>query len=285
MQITDARMRWFEGASVRRSGTQWAIVAAFPVALLVAVASLGGMLVPSLYARESPNWAAQALGQDWVDLLFGVPWLCVSAALALKGAKSGLLMLASGLLYTFYTFVIYALGMHFNAMFLVYSAVLGVSFFALVELAFVLLGEPSQGWRAEPRVTKAAGYFLIAIAVLFGGAWLSDIVPAIVAGTTPSSIVEAGTPNNPVHVIDLSVILPLHFLSGVALLRRRSFSWNLAAVVLGFGVLMALSIAGMMLVMHLRGVEANLGVAAAMAMISLLTAIVLARLVTSVARS
>ena len=143
-------------------------------------------------------------------------------------------------------------------------------------------GQETPGFRAEPHVPKEAGYFLIAIAVLFGAAWLSEIVPAIIGGTLPKSVVEAGTPTNPVHVIDLSVILPLHFLAGLALVRGRSFGSMLAAIVLGFGVLMAMSIAGMMLVMHLRGVEANLIVAAGMSFISLLSAVVLVRLLRAV---
>jgi hypothetical protein len=259
-----------------------AVIAAFPLAVLIAIASVAGLAVPSLYARESANWAAQAVGQDCVDLVMGVPWLCITAVLALRGSRSGLLLLAGGLVYTFYTFVIYALGMHFNAMFLVYTGALGVSFFALVRLAPLLFGEEMNRRLAGPRASKIGGFFLIAIAVLFGGAWLSEIVPAIWLGTTPKSIVEAGTPTNPVHVIDLSVILPLHFAAGVALVRGRSYGWMLASVVLGFGVLMAQSIAGMMLVMHLRGIDVNLGVAAGMTVVSLATASVLAQLLRSV---
>jgi hypothetical protein len=54
------------------------IVAALPLAALVAFVSLVGILSPSIYARETPNWAAQAVGQDWVDLLFAVPWLSIT---------------------------------------------------------------------------------------------------------------------------------------------------------------------------------------------------------------
>jgi hypothetical protein len=52
----------------------------------------------------------------------------------------------------------------------------------------------------------------------------------------------------------------------------------LAPVVLAFGVLMALSIAGMMFVMRLRGVDANIGVASGMSCIALMSAVVLAGL-------
>ena len=67
--------------------------------------------------------------------------------------------LAGGLLYTVYTFVIYALGMHFNAMFLVYCAALGTPIFALTGIARSLLGGEStrrarRRSRREPRDTS-----------------------------------------------------------------------------------------------------------------------------------
>lgn len=258
-----------------------AVIAAFPLAVLVTVASLGGILIPSLYVRESANWAAQAVGQDWMDLLLAVPWLAVTGVLALRGSPRGLSLLAGGLLYTVYTFVIYALGMHFNAMFLVYCAALGGSFFALSGIASSLLGEESTTRHAAKAPTRTAGYFLIAIGVLFGVAWLGEILPAIFWNTLPDTIAEAGTPTNPVYVIDLSVILPLHVTTGIALLRGRPLGSLLAPVVLAFGVLMALSIAGMMLVMRIRGVDANLGVAAGMTFIALMSGFVLLRLLRS----
>jgi hypothetical protein len=245
------------------------------LAALITVASLGGILIPSLYVRESTNWAAQAIGQDWMDLLFAVPWLAATGVLALRGSPRGLPLLAGGLLYAVYTFAIYALGMHFNAMFLVYCAALGIAFFALGGVALNIL----EGGATTPRragvPTRAAGYFLIASGVLFGVAWLSEIVPAIVANTVPQPIIEAGTPTNPVYVMDLAVILPLYLTTGIALLRGRPMGQVLAPTLLAFGVLMALSIAGMMVVMRIRGVEASLGVAGGMAVVALMSGAVL----------
>src|SRR5262252_1287924 len=100
------------------------IVAAYPLAALVVLASIGGLLVDDVYARESANWAAQGVGQDWVDLVVAVPWLVLSGIFAQRGSRAALLLLAGGLVYTLYEFVIYALALHFNALFLVYCAVL-----------------------------------------------------------------------------------------------------------------------------------------------------------------
>ena len=56
------------------------------LALLVAVASLAGILVPETYARETAEWAGQAIGQDWFDLLVAVPALIVCALGARRGS-------------------------------------------------------------------------------------------------------------------------------------------------------------------------------------------------------
>jgi hypothetical protein len=182
------------------------------------------------------------------------------------------------MLYTFYEFVIYSLAVHFNALFLAYCATLGVSFFALAGMAVRLLGEDVTRWYAEKPPVRTAGFFLIGVGLLFAMAWLGDVVPALLHGTTPESVSKAGVPTNPVYVIDLSMVLPLHVVAGVALLQRRRLGYTLAPIVLSFGVLMALSIAGMLVVMRQRGLDASFVVAASMAFVAAFSAAVLALL-------
>jgi len=249
------------------------IVAAYPLAALVALASLGGLFIDDLYARETANWAAQSVGQDWVDLVFAVPWLLLSGLFAQRGSRAALLLLAGGIVYTFYEFVIYAFALHFNAFFLVYCAVLGLSFFSLAGIALSLVHAP-QASGPTPSA-RAAGIFLLAVGVLFALLWLKDIVGALVQQTTPPAIVEAGTATNPVYVMDLSIVLPLHVMAGWALLRRRAWGYVLGPIMLAFGVLMALSIGGMMLVMRQRGIEASLGVATVMFLVSAASGVLL----------
>src|SRR5690349_5713700 len=140
MSTAGTHVARFEIHATRRD-SPLAIVAAFPLAMLVAFVSLVGILHPSIYARETPNWAAQALGQDWVDLLFAVPWLAVSGLYAARGSRRALFLLAGAMLYTFYEFAIYAFAVHFNVMFLAYCATLGVTFYALAGLALVFVRE------------------------------------------------------------------------------------------------------------------------------------------------
>lgn len=252
-----------------------AILGAFPLAALLAVASFAGLQSHAIYARETLNWRAQALGQDWVDLLLAVPWLVASAVAALRGSRTGVLLLAGGLAYSAYELMIYAFAVHYNALFLVYCAGLGISVWSFFGSVCSLPGAGARSWFTPPLPRRTAGSVLIAVGVLFALLWLAEILPALVRGTLPKSVEEAGVFTNPVQVIDLSVVLPAHIVAGVLLLRRHPLGAAAASVVLAFGVLMAASIAGMVVYMHASGVEPSLGVAWVMMGLSLGTGAVL----------
>jgi hypothetical protein len=256
----------------RQTTASPAIAAAFPVAVLVTLTSLGGILFRNSYARETPNWAAQAVGQDWVDLVLAAPWLIVSGVVALRGSRRALFTLAGGFAYTVYELVIYAFDIHFNSLFLVYCAALGLSSFALAGIAVRLVREDVTSWYLQPIPTRAVGIFLTAVGALFAAAWLGDIVPAIARGTAPQAIADAGLVTNPVHVLDLSVVLPIHVIAGISLVRRRPAGHALGPIVLAFDVLMAASIAGMMLVMRQRGFNVSWAVTGGMTSLSLASA-------------
>ncbi len=249
--------------------------AAFLLAFFMTIASLVGVLHPGVYARETENWAAQAVGQDWVDLLFGVPWIVISAWGSRRGSRHARILLAGGLLYATYEFLIYAFAVHFNALFLVYCASLGLSLFALFGAGRSLAREDVKSWFEDRVPVRTPGIFLVTIGVGFALLWLTEIVPALLHGGVPRTVAESALPTNPVHVIDLSTILPAHIVAGVLLLRRHPLGYRAAPVVLAFGVLMALSIAGMMVVMQLRGLEQTFVVAAGMMGLSAATSAIL----------
>jgi hypothetical protein len=251
------------------------LAAVFPLALLMAVISLVGILVPSTYARETASWAAQAAGQDWVDLVLAVPWLVATGLGARRGSRAAALLLGGALLYAVYELVIYAFAVHFNRLFLLYCAALGLALYALAGLLWWLGSKDVGGWSADGVPRRTAGLLLVVIGLGFGALWLGEIVPALASGTVPASLAETRLPTNPVHAIDLSTILPAHVIAGVLLLRRRPLGYAAAPILLSFGLLMALSIAGMMVVMHLRGIDANLAVVAVMAALAIVNAVVL----------
>lgn len=244
------------------------VVAAWPIATLVAIVSLGGLVVPGVYARETAAWTAQAVGQDWFDLVVAAPAIAIYGVLARRSSRWRA-VLAGAYGYAVYELLIYVFAVHLNALFLLYCATLGGASFALIALAGDLRARAPALDRGGAHL---AGGFLVGVGVLFALLWLGEDVPALLRQQPPASLVEVGLATNPVHVIDLSFVLPLHVVVGVLAWRGRPAGAAYAPVLLAFGALMAASIGGMLIVM--RGPAA---VIAAMLAVALASAAILVR--------
>jgi hypothetical protein len=177
------------------------------------------------------------------------------------------LLLGGALVYTEYSLLIYTFAMHFNPLFLLYCAALGLSTFALIAAGFVIAQQDVRAWFNDAP-SRLAGGWLIACALLFALLWLAEIVPATLQGIVPRSIVDSGLITNPIHVLDLSILLPAMLLAGVALWRNTQLGYRLAPLMLVFGVLMCSAILGMMLTMLVRGLTQDSAVALVFAVVS-----------------
>ena len=211
---------------------------------LVAIASLGGIVAPATYARETTLWRTEGVGQDWVNLFVAVPWLVASARFVLRGSRRARLLLAGALVYTAYSYTVYAFDVHFNALFLIYCGALGTSVYGLLALAPDL--RDAVHWfdaRAPRRFTAGLA---MACAVVFALVWLSQIIPALLNGTAPADVDAAGLMTNPAHVLDLALVLPAMFAGGWLLWHERPLGYAVVPVLFGFLVLMGAAAGAMM---------------------------------------
>ena len=176
-----------------------------PIAILIAISSGAGLWLPATYARETALSAAGAVAADIANL--GVlPVLVVCAILAWRGSLAALLIWMGGLLFYVYEFVIYTLEVRFNALFLAYCGVLGLSCYAFGWcLARVWRSETPWG-RTAP-ATLSAVIFLV-LSVMTAVQEIREIVTAQLAGQVPASIANTGEPTSPIHVLDLALLLP-----------------------------------------------------------------------------
>jgi hypothetical protein len=252
-------------------------LASFALAALVAVSSFAGIAIPAVYAKETASWAAQGVGQDWVDLVVVTPLLVLCAIAVLRGSRRGLFVLAGALVYLGYSFVLYAFAVHFNLLFLIYCATLGTSFYALLGIAAHLQDEHAGRWfGGKLPLRRFGGVFLIIVAVAFGALWLSAVIPSLIRGQPPKELEEAGLITNPVYVLDLAVVLPGILITGILLLRNRSPGPVLGPIAAAFNVLMTVALVGMFVAMNVRGIGEDLGVAIVIGLVSVISAIVLA---------
>ena len=227
---------------------------AFPLAGLFALLSLGNIVLPEAYARESASWTAQGLGQDWFDLVVVAPMLVVLAAGALRGSRPSTLLLGGVLAYSLYSMVLYAFAVHFNQLFLVYSVALGLAFYGLVSLVTALGSEDVRSWFSARAPVRTAGIFSALVGAAFYVLWLSEVIPALAAHAVPKSVVETGLITNPVQVLDISIVLPAFLAGGIALARRRTLGYWLVPVMLAFAVILDLALLAMTMSMAARKV-------------------------------
>jgi hypothetical protein len=157
------------------------------------------------------------------------------------------------MVYLVYSYVIAAFDVKFNALFLVYVALLGCSLYALIG---GLVTTDMAGIRAcftEKTPVKAVSIYLAVSAVLFYFLWLSEVVLALKAGKVPQSIQDNGTPTNAVHALDMAWVLPAFGIAAISLWRGRALGYTLAGALLSYGVLLILAILSMIVFMIREG--------------------------------
>ncbi|MET1081959.1 MAG: hypothetical protein ABWY12_02760 [Burkholderiales bacterium] len=246
------------------------------VAVLVTVASVLGLVASWPYQEESENWVLQARGQDIGNLL-AVVVLVLSGARMRAGSFRAAEWWMGTLLYLLYAYIVYAFAVHFGQLFLIYVAILGLVFFTLVIALSTRERAPVY---PSGRARLFPAWVLIGTGALFALLWLSELIPATVAGQVPPSVVAAGLIVSPIHVIDLSIVLPGMIVIGVLTLRGNKAGHMLTVPALVFSVLMGSSIIAAMLLIVATGETGGLipmAMVAVVVVTSLVAAIMYAR--------
>ena len=235
-------------------------------AFLVLLASASGIFLKSIYARETPSWALQGLGQDIVNLV-AVVVLFIAAYFVNKGSVKAFLVWGGVLLYLLYAYIIYAFDVHFNSLFLVYVAIVGLSFYALVgSVRHLHLNDLQASFSATTKA-RLVSVFLLVLGIVFSLLWLREEIPALVTGQIPPSVTAANLPTNPVHVLDLGLYLPAMIITALLLWRRKLLGSLLAGPLLVFSVLTGTAILAIFLVMIWKGMPTSIGIEACVAII------------------
>ena len=229
--------------------------------LSLAIASYYGAFVPATYARDSASMGTQGMGQDMFDLFVVVPLLVISLAFSLKNNRAAFLLFSGTVFYVLYSYILYAFGVHFNNLFLVYCLVFGASFYVFVLVVIELNGMQVQHWFGDRAPVRANGAFFIVIALLFYLLWLKDVVPAIVGNSVPASVADNDLLVNPVHVLDIAVALPGLVFTAILLFKKHELGYIFAPIYLVFTILLALALIAMVFAMKEKGIGDDISVA------------------------
>lgn len=197
---------------------------------VLVVATGYGLLVEGAY--PAPDGVRSTLpetlrGQDVVTLLAAVA-LVWGAVRARAGSLAGHIVWLAVTLYVAYTYLMYVVAPYNDAL-LLYIAAIGLATYGLLNGLFRLDADAVAVAFAEvPR--RGVAVFLFVVGTLFATLWLFDIL-SVWPGGVPESLIVYDIPST-VHVLDLAIVLPLLFLTGVLLLRGHPMAPILAAIAL-----------------------------------------------------
>ncbi len=228
----------------------WTTVA---LAILLAVTAVMGIFQPATYAKETLYTSAGAVGSDLVDLFVVVPILLISGIKGYRGSVGARLVWLGTQGYLLYNLVLYAFGVHFNMMSLVYWATLSLCLYATIfSLPFIPVEQIAQAYSPRaPRKTSAI--LLLLMAALFAAVDLGEDIPALLAGRIPQSVVQVNLPVSFIHALDLMFLLPSMCITAYLLFRRRPTGYALAPAFLALLAIMNVELAVLMAVMALKG--------------------------------
>lgn len=220
--------------------------------------SIRGQMVPiygkGIYQHMSADVAIQGIAQDFVTLFVAMPLLLFALVYARKGSLRARFVLAGTFFYFLVTFLFYTTMGMYNSLFLVYVALLGLSFFGLsiTLLSFDVQQLPEVFVSEAP--ARFVGGFLIFNVIAIALLWLGVIVPPLLDGTIYPAVVQHYT-TLIVQGLDLGLLLPIGFVAGWLLLRKRPLGYLMGTTYIIFLAILMTALTAKLIAMGLAGVN------------------------------
>lgn len=193
-----------------------------------------------MYQHDTTFFATLFKGADAVVLFAAIPLLIVSYLLYRRGSLKGRYLLLGVLAYFTYIGASMTFSAAFNRLFLVYTALLSASLFALIA-AFTTIDLDALPGRVLPGLPyrgTASLLFVAGLGTLM--LWLSELLGPILAGGVSPNLGPYTTMFT--HGFDSAIITPACVLAGIALLRRKALGYLLAPPILVLCILNGLNV-------------------------------------------
>lgn len=209
-----------------------------------------------LYRYDPASVALEGIVWDVIDLLLALPLFIIAVVLSWRGSLRGHLLLGGVLFYFFYKYLMYAVMVAFNPLFLVY-----VGIFALSAVAFFLNLRGIEIARLPEHIAaRFPRRLFIGFALVMSAAlvvlWLGRIVPYTIAGRFPDEL--AGMTTLATQAFDLGMVVPLLLATAILLWRHSAWGYFVGAVSMTFGFIMSVTLPAWIIVPLLQSGQLNL---------------------------
>lgn len=222
-----------------------------------------------VFQRDVPMTVGNMRGTALTVLVIAVPLLIGSMAASWRGSLRARFLWLGSVAYIAYNAVMFCFALQFNSFFLLFVAMLALSFWALVTLLsrFDLAGVSAAGAGVPARTIAV---YMVVCLVLFAMMWLREIIPATIDNVLPGSFDGTGLTQNPIYVLDFAFTFPLLITGATWLWRRRAWGYVIGGMMV---IMLTIETAGIAIDQtfgHLHDSSASLGAVPIMGVLTLL---------------
>lgn len=207
-----------------------------------------------IYKHMSADLAIQGIAQDVVTLCIGIPLLLIALFGFRRGSVRSRFLLAGATGYFFVTYLFYSAMAMYNELFLVYVTLLALSFFSLFNLLTSFKPETVSEYFSTKTPANFTGGFLIFNAVAIALMWLGRVVPPLLDGTIYPNDLQHYT-TLIVQGFDLGLLLPISFISGLLLKRKKPMGYLTGVPYVIFLSILMTSLSAKIMAMGINGVN------------------------------
>ena len=209
-----------------------------------------------LYARNSMSMGIQAIAQDIVTLILGIPLLIISMILIYRNNLKGEFLLTGTIGYFLYTYTSYAFLIMYNPFYLIYVALMTLSFYAFVLCILNMNHYDIQEQFTSKFPVKSLSIVLVITGVMLGGMWLGRIVPSLLSDQAPYGLEHYSTLG--IQTLDLGVIVPASFVTAYLLMKKKQLGYLLGVVLVAKMITMTTAVSTMAILMQLNGIQLSI---------------------------
>jgi hypothetical protein len=207
-----------------------------------------------IYKHMSADVAIQGIAQDVVTLFIGIPLLLFSLFGFRKSSVKNRFLLTGVTGYFFVTYLFYtAMGMY-NELFLVYVTLLGLTFFALFNLFISFDIKIISEYFSVKAPAKFTGGFLIFNSIAIALMWLGRVIPPLLDGSVYPVDLQHYT-TMIVQGFDLGLLLPVSFVAGWLLLKKRPMGFLIGVPYIVFLSVLMSALTAKIIAMGINGVN------------------------------
>ncbi len=194
----------------------WMIVAGLSL-----IAALIGVFYQDVYSKViSSDVLPGVVSQDIITIIISLILLILSLTINKNDIKKQIISL-SFISYLIYGYGIYVIEQIYNPLYLLYIAIVALSFWSLVYSLINIRQKKLENIKLTKTIRYLTIGFLIFIPILFYSIWISELIPLMRTGKKLEFMFS-------IYIMDMLFVLPAFLISAYLIIKRKLLGYVFA---------------------------------------------------------